>query len=177
MSRIVTVDEAVRTRRTISRTCRLISATRWNFKNFKSEKSYPDCIRADLAQVTQDQGEAACKVDWYVTCFSIGCSSPGPTSPNNYLYIYPVYELLRCSSTCGIDMSKRAAQVLQYLALGRSNKEVGRALYICEGTVKNDVKSVLSNLDANCITQAVTVALTRGLIRFGLESFRRRFWC
>jgi two-component system NarL family response regulator len=46
------------------------------------------------------------------------------------------------------ELSNRETQVLQYLACGRSNKEIGRALYISEGTVKHHVKSILSKLDA-----------------------------
>jgi two-component system, NarL family, response regulator len=65
------------------------------------------------------------------------------------------------------ELSKREAEVLQYLALGGSNKEIGRALYISEGTVKNHVKSVLSKLDANGRTQAIAIALRRGLIHLG----------
>jgi DNA-binding CsgD family transcriptional regulator len=34
------------------------------------------------------------------------------------------------------ELSKRETQVLHYLALGRSNKEIGRALHISEGIVK-----------------------------------------
>jgi DNA-binding NarL/FixJ family response regulator len=41
------------------------------------------------------------------------------------------------------ELEKRETQVLHYLALGRSNKEIGRALHISEGTVKHHVKSIL----------------------------------
>jgi two-component system, NarL family, response regulator len=37
------------------------------------------------------------------------------------------------------ELSKREAEVLKYLARGRSNKEIGRALSISEGTVKHHV--------------------------------------
>jgi two-component system, NarL family, response regulator len=66
------------------------------------------------------------------------------------------------------ELSKREAQVLHYLALGRSNKEIGRALYIGEGTVKHHVKSILSKLDAMGRVEAIAIAVERGLIH--LES-------
>ena len=66
------------------------------------------------------------------------------------------------------ELSKRETQVLRYLALGRSNKEIGRALYIGEGTVKHHVKSILSKLDAMGRVEAIAIAVERGLIH--LES-------
>jgi len=39
------------------------------------------------------------------------------------------------------ELSERELQVLQYMALGRSNKEIGQVLYISENTVKGHVKS------------------------------------
>jgi two-component system, NarL family, response regulator len=62
------------------------------------------------------------------------------------------------------ELSSRETQVLQYLARGRSNKEIGRALYISEGTVKHHVKSILSKLDAIGRAQAIAIATRRGLI-------------
>ena len=46
------------------------------------------------------------------------------------------------------ELSERELQVLQYMALGRSNKEIGQVLYISENTVKGHVKSILTKLDA-----------------------------
>jgi two-component system, NarL family, response regulator len=63
------------------------------------------------------------------------------------------------------ELSSRETQVLQYLALGRSNKEIGRVLYISEGTVKHHVKSILSKLDAIGRTEASMIAARRGLVR------------
>jgi two-component system, NarL family, response regulator len=63
------------------------------------------------------------------------------------------------------ELSPRETQVLQYLAYGKSNKEIGRALYVSEGTVKHHVKSILSKLDAIGRTEASMIAARRGLIR------------
>jgi two-component system, NarL family, response regulator len=62
------------------------------------------------------------------------------------------------------ELSNRETEVLQYLAGGRSNKEIGRILYISEGTVKHHVKSILSKLDAMGRTEAAAIAARRGLI-------------
>jgi two-component system NarL family response regulator len=60
------------------------------------------------------------------------------------------------------ELSKRETQVLHYLALGRSNKEIGRSLYISEGTVKHHVKSILRKLDAIGRAEAIAIALDVG---------------
>jgi two-component system, NarL family, response regulator len=65
------------------------------------------------------------------------------------------------------ELSKRETQVLQFLARGRSNKEIGRALYISEGTVKHHVKSILSKLDSIGRAEAIAIAARRGLIHLG----------
>jgi two-component system NarL family response regulator len=63
------------------------------------------------------------------------------------------------------ELSNRETQVLQQLAYGRSNKEIGQILYISEGTVKHHVKSILSKLDAMGRTEAIAISIRRGLIR------------
>jgi two-component system, NarL family, response regulator len=61
-------------------------------------------------------------------------------------------------------LSKREREVLQLLPKGMSNQEIGAALQITEGTVKSHVNNILSKLNVTDRTQAVIVALKRGLI-------------
>jgi DNA-binding NarL/FixJ family response regulator len=63
------------------------------------------------------------------------------------------------------ELSQRELQVLQYMANGRSNKEIGQVLYISENTVKGHVKSILTKLDAIGRTEAIAIATRRGLIQ------------
>jgi len=63
------------------------------------------------------------------------------------------------------ELSKRERQVLEYIANGRSNKEIAQILYISEHTVKTHVKSILTKLDAIGRTEAIAVGLKRGLIK------------
>jgi two-component system NarL family response regulator len=63
------------------------------------------------------------------------------------------------------ELSKRERQVLEYLANGRSNKEIGAFLYVSELTVKGHVRSILEKLDAKGRSEAIAIALKRGLIR------------
>ena len=63
------------------------------------------------------------------------------------------------------SLTQRELDVLQQIAEGRSNKDIGRRLKITEGTAKTHVKAILTKLDAMSRTEAVAVAHKRGLIR------------
>jgi DNA-binding NarL/FixJ family response regulator len=62
------------------------------------------------------------------------------------------------------ELSRREISILRSIAQGSSNKEIGCELGISESTVKGHVNHVLSKLKARDRTEAVTVALRRGLI-------------
>ena len=61
-------------------------------------------------------------------------------------------------------LSEREIDVLRSVAQGRSNKIIASELAISEFTVKNHMKSILSKLNADDRTHAVTIALKRGYI-------------
>jgi DNA-binding NarL/FixJ family response regulator len=62
------------------------------------------------------------------------------------------------------DLSEREIDVIRRVATGLSNKEIGAHLSISEQTVKTYMKSILSKLDANDRSHAITIALERGFI-------------
>lgn len=62
------------------------------------------------------------------------------------------------------DLTERELEVLQLVARGLSNKEVARAIGRTDETVKIHLKNVFAKLNVADRTEAVTVALTRGLI-------------
>ena len=62
------------------------------------------------------------------------------------------------------ELSARELEVLCLMATGKSNLEISTALSIAEGTVKFHVKNVLSKLAVSDRTQAMIVALKRGII-------------
>lgn len=65
----------------------------------------------------------------------------------------------------GEALSEREIEVLQRIAAGKSNKEIGAELFISEGTVKSHVKSIFAKLSVISRTEAVATATRRGLIR------------
>lgn len=65
----------------------------------------------------------------------------------------------------GTQLSTREIEVLRLLVSGRRNREVASALEITEGTVKLHVSSILGKLNADDRTEAVTIALQRGIVQ------------
>jgi DNA-binding NarL/FixJ family response regulator len=61
------------------------------------------------------------------------------------------------------DLTEREREILRLLARGDSNREIGEALFITEGTVKNHVSNILSKLGLRDRTQAALWAREHGL--------------
>lgn len=64
----------------------------------------------------------------------------------------------------GEDLTPREMEVLRLLAEGKPNKGIAFSLGVSEHTAKFHVGSILSKLDAGSRTEAVTVAIRRGLL-------------
>jgi DNA-binding NarL/FixJ family response regulator len=62
------------------------------------------------------------------------------------------------------DLTERELEVLQLVARGLSNKEIARAIGRTSETVKIHLKNIFAKLGVSDRTQAVTLALDRGLI-------------
>lgn len=62
------------------------------------------------------------------------------------------------------ELSERELEVLRLLAQGMSNADIATALGIGEGTVKSHVNRILNKLDVSDRTQAVIVAVKRGIV-------------
>ena len=65
----------------------------------------------------------------------------------------------------GETLSAREVEVLKLMAQGKSNKEIGSALFISEGTVKSHVKGIFAKMNVISRTEAVASATRRGLIQ------------
>lgn len=63
----------------------------------------------------------------------------------------------------GEELTEREREILGYIARGASNREIGEALFITEGTVKNHVSNILSKLLLRDRTQAALWAREHGL--------------
>ena len=61
-------------------------------------------------------------------------------------------------------LTNREMQVLRHVALGLSNREIGKSLGISIETVKEHVQNILRKVNANDRTQAAVWAVRRGLV-------------
>jgi two-component system NarL family response regulator len=62
-------------------------------------------------------------------------------------------------------LTARELEVLQFLAEGKSNKEISFALSISEATVKSHLGNIFRKLDVLSRTEAIATASKRGLIK------------
>jgi two-component system NarL family response regulator len=65
------------------------------------------------------------------------------------------------------SLTSREVGVLELVAKGLSNKEIAAALTLAEDTVKNHLKHVFAKLEVSDRTEAVLLAVQRGIITLG----------
>jgi len=63
------------------------------------------------------------------------------------------------------DLTEREIDVLRQVAGGNRNREIGEQLFISEETVKVHIKHIMEKLGASDRTQAVAIAVRRGIIQ------------
>jgi DNA-binding NarL/FixJ family response regulator len=68
-------------------------------------------------------------------------------------------------------LTTREIEILEHVARGCSNREIGAALFISEATVKTHLLHIFGKLAVQDRTEAVTVALRRGILR--LDRYER----
>ncbi|MBQ5946680.1 response regulator transcription factor [Massilia sp. ST3] len=61
-------------------------------------------------------------------------------------------------------LTVRELQVLELIARGHANKQIGAGLGLSEDTVKGHMRSIMDKLGANNRTHAVTIGIERGFI-------------
>ncbi len=62
-------------------------------------------------------------------------------------------------------LSAREREVLQLLARGLRNREIGGKLFISENTVRNHVMSLLEKLGTTHRTEGIAIAIQQGLVQ------------
>ena len=74
---------------------------------------------------------------------------------------------LDASRARGEQLTVREAEVLSHVAEGRTNREIGRALFLSEATVKSHLVHIFTKLGVGSRTAAVARARDLGAIRTG----------
>jgi two-component system NarL family response regulator len=62
------------------------------------------------------------------------------------------------------NLTPREHEVLQLVAKGLTNKEIGRAIGISDNTARNHVNSIIEKLEVSDRTEAATIAMRQGLV-------------
>ena len=71
---------------------------------------------------------------------------------------------IRMSERIYSPLSERETEVLKLIAKGHSNKEIGTKIGVTEGTVKLHMTNIFSKLEVSARTEALVVAVQRGII-------------
>jgi len=79
-------------------------------------------------------------------------------------------QVARKSENLEDELSARERDVLQLLATGLTNKEIGRKLAMAENTVKTHLKNILNKLHLQNRVQAATFAHQKGLVSQSIPS-------
>lgn len=96
---------------------------------------------------------------------AIDLAVQGQPPANDSLLMRTKSRLRRPRQNISVDvpLTQREWQVLQHVAIGLSNREIGRALEISVETAKEHVQNILRKLDVNDRTQAAVWAVKHGM--------------
>jgi LuxR family quorum sensing-dependent transcriptional regulator len=107
--------------------------------------------------------------------FEAGVSLSGFTTPPQRTEIRSLYlasimafnavRRIRSDHSLSIQaISEREREVLTWCALGRTSKEIAYILFVSENTVNVHIKNAIAKLSARNKTEAVTIAVRKGII-------------
>lgn len=80
-------------------------------------------------------------------------------------YIPPEIAASLAENFSSVTLTPREVEVLMQVAEGNRNRDIAEKLYISEETVKVHIKHIMDKLAANDRTQAVAIAIRRGIIQ------------
>ncbi|QEG21343.1 LuxR C-terminal-related transcriptional regulator [Mariniblastus fucicola] len=95
---------------------------------------------------------------------AVNRASRGESAPADSLLNTVRTRMRSNSGTPHADLTNREMQVLRHVAMGLSNREIGKSLGISVETVKEHVQNILRKLNVNDRTQAAVWAVRNQLI-------------
>lgn len=107
--------------------------------------------------------KGACRQD-ILSTIRAAVGGEGPSNAGELLKVAGAMKREVTMPTNDVPLTAREMQVLRHLALGLSNKEIGRSLSISIETVKEHVQNILRKVSVADRTQAAVWAIKTGLI-------------
>jgi len=102
--------------------------------------------------------------DILVDAISRAATKQGPSTSSLLHQVKDAMSKRRDMADESVPLTNRELQVLRHVALGLSNREIGRSLDISVETVKEHVQNILRKIDVTDRTQAAVWAVRRGLV-------------
>ena len=99
-----------------------------------------------------------------VDTITAAAEGSGPRHAGELLKVAGAMSKKQEASADEIPLTNRETQVLRHIALGLSNKEIGRSLAISIETVKEHVQNILRKINVTDRTQAAVWAVRKGLV-------------
>ncbi len=107
--------------------------------------------------------KGACRQD-ILSTIRAAVGGDGPSNAGELLKVAGAMRREVSAVSNDVSLTAREMQVLRHLALGLSNKEIGRSLAISIETVKEHVQNILRKVSVADRTQAAVWAIKTGLI-------------
>ena len=123
----------------------------------------PTYVARAMALGAADYLLKGCSREELLDVVSTAARREGPSKRGE---LHKVAEVMRdtARAECEVPLTMREAQVLRHLALGLSNREIGRSLGISIETVKEHVQHLLRKLSLADRTQAAVWAVRRQMV-------------
>ena len=99
-----------------------------------------------------------------ITTITAAADGESPSRSGEFLRISGAMQIRQLIDDDDVSLTQRETQVLRHVALGLSNREIGRSLEISVETVKEHVQNILRKLAVSDRTQAAVWAVRKGLV-------------
>jgi len=102
--------------------------------------------------------------DDLVTTINTAAAGESPSRAGELRRVASAMKVRQVIDDDEVPLTQRETQVLRHVALGLSNKEIGRSLEISVETVKEHVQNILRKIAVSDRTQAAVWAVRKGLV-------------
>lgn len=102
--------------------------------------------------------------DTLITTIQAAADGESPSHVGELRRVATTMKIRQVIDDDDVPLTQRETQVLRHVALGLSNKEIGRSLEISVETVKEHVQNILRKITVSDRTQAAVWAVRKGLV-------------